>query len=510
MVDALGSDKGARFLTRDVIGSGPRWICGILEAKAVKCHIELCEDFLRRTRTDSDLDLLLVSAMTMDLRALRRIGRKSRKIAPKALKIVGGPVCTSPERALAASKFDVAIIGEGELALESILAGQSYRRIPGVAYRKASGIVANPSSPLDEINYNKYFPSINLITNYPTYFASRVYVEVVRGCSNFNRTRMELADGRICTRCVEGCGLPECPEGIPPGCGFCSVPSVFGPPKSRKIELVVREIRGLVEVGVRRIVLSAPDILDYYRGLDLRDPKKPRPNYEKLDELLKASVAAADDRAYLSIENVKPSLFDEEAARMIATNLPSCEVHIGCETGDEDHSQALGRPSSPSDAWKAVRIARDHGLKPYVYFIHGLPGQTMGSANKTSRLIRRMGPYVEKITVYRFKPLPGSAFEDEPAGPPRWKDEASNLISNAAKKINLEKKDSYLGRTLEVLAAERNFKRKGEIIGFPTRGGPIVSLSGSKELIGKKLKVKISQVISERLLSGELVEVLSS
>jgi len=509
MVDALGSAKGTRLLTRDVVGCGPRWVCGILERAGVGCRIQLCEDFLGSKAGDRTLDLLLVSAMTMDLPALRKIGRKARRIAPACLTVVGGPVCGSPRRVLAASGFDLAVSGEGEDALGSILAGKDRNQIPGLSYRQGDRVVVNPPAHrLDEERYNQFYPSTQRIIDYPTHFASRVYVEVVRGCSNFNRTRIRLADGRSCSECGEDCRRARCPQNIPPGCGFCSVPSTFGPPKSRRTDLVGKEVEELVRLGVRRIVLSAPDFLDYWRGRDLVDPGSPRPNYAKIGDLLSTCRAAADGRARISIENVKPSLFDDEAASIVARNLPSTEVHIGCETGDEPHSSALGRPSTPLDSFRAARIARKHGLRPHAYFIHGLPGQTLDSARKTSQLMHRMEPYVEKITVYRFKPLPGSAFEGERAGPPRWEDTASNLIAEAAREINLRKKDAYVGRTMEAIGAEPNMERMGEVFCFPVAGGPMVTVRGSRKLIGGRLNVRVTKALSERLLAGEVVGVI--
>ncbi len=509
MIDALGSGRGARMLTRDVIGSGPRWICGILESRGVDCHIQLCEDFLRRGDL-SEVDLLMVSAMTMDLAALKNIGRTARTARRDCIKVVGGPACGQPQRVLDVSGFDLAISGEGERAVESILDGAGYDDIPGLSYRQGDRAVIKPPAPrLDEESYNRYVPSVGRIRDYATFFASRVYVEVVRGCSNFRRTRMPLSDGRACSDCSQGCGGPDCPEHIPPGCGFCSVPATFGPPKSRHIGLVADEIRGLVELGVRRIVLSAPDFLDYCRGKDTTNPRRPAPNHDKLEALLEASKEAAGGRAYVSIENVKPSLFDEPTAALIARHLPGTEIHIGCETGDEAHSRALGRPSTPKEATEAVRIARSKGLKPYVYFIHGLPGQTMKSAARTSRMIRRMQKDAEKITIYRFKALPGSAFEKEASGPPGHSEPGSAMMVQAAREINMAKKDEYIGKVIDAIAAERNLRRRGQIVCYPAELGPVITVPGSAKLIGRRLRVRVDRAVTDGLLKGVVVEVLA-
>ncbi len=507
MIDALGSGKGTRQLTRDVIGCGPRLICGLLESRGVECRIQLAEDFLKRSRK-VDFDLILVSAMTMDLKALKKIGRKCRRIATSSKMILGGPVALTPKRALNFSGFDLAVVGEGELAIESIMDGENPEEIDGVVTKEQEAFRYFLPDRLDESRYREYFPSTERIVDYPTHFASRVYVEVVRGCSNFNRTIIELPDGRKCSNCTEGCGLADCPQGIPPGCGFCSVPATFGPPKSREVEPVALEVKQLVKLGVRRIVLSAPDILDYQRGKDLRDPRQPKPNYRMLDSLFSKAVQAAGGEANISIENVKPSLFDNGVASIISKNLPGSSVHIGCETGDPEHSRELGRPATPSETLKAVRIAKSHGLKPYVYFIHGLPGQTIERARKTAGLIRTLGPLVSKITTYRFKPLPSSAFAQFGTGPPSRMDEASNIISEATREVNLEKKRLYVQELVDAVVAERNMVKRNQMIAFPITGGPIVTFQGDVSMIAKRVKLKIRKVISDRLLFGELKEII--
>ena len=190
----------------------------------------LCEEFLK-SRPPSAPDLLLVSGMTMDIPAIRKVSRRCRKLRWESLRIAGGPACGAPGSVLKAG-YDLAVVGEGERALERLLAGEEMHSIPGTAHVSGSGLAVNPPlPPMDQDSYNRYMPSTDRITDYATYFASRVYVEVVRGCSNFGRTRMELSDGRRCTECPQGCYTEYCREGIPPGCGFCAVPETDGPPR---------------------------------------------------------------------------------------------------------------------------------------------------------------------------------------------------------------------------------------------------------------------------------------
>jgi radical SAM superfamily enzyme YgiQ (UPF0313 family) len=215
---------------------------------------------------------------------------------------------------------------------------------------------------------------------------------------------------------------------------------------------------------------------------------------------------AEKDYVYLSVENIKPCLFNDDVASIIASYLPGSTIHIGCETGSEDHSTRLGRPSSPAQTLNAVKIAARRGLRPYVYFIHGLPGQTAQTASETIDMMRQMVKAgAEKITLYKFKPLPLSAFEMFAAAPPAKKNDNSNRIETVARELNMASKNNLLGKTLDVIALE--FVRRGDgegTISYPVSDGPVVLLSKKNIKQGTRLKVKITEVLSDRLVKGEL------
>ena len=529
VVDALASGRGWRASARDAIGAGPRAIAGVLEKHGLECRIARAEDALRSRELLASADVVLASAMTMDIEALRRLSYAVKLKRPEVPMVAGGPAASDPAALLSRTLFDIAVIGEGEKALEELLSiGLSDGSIPdpddlksvrGVAYRWRGRVVVTEQRPLmPRRELDLYKPSTKRITDYPHYFAARVYVEVVRGCSNFNRTTLKLRSGLKCTgcnRCSSG-SLAErlsCPAGIRPGCGYCSVPSLYGPPRSRSIELILSEVRELIALGVRRVVLSAPDFLDYMRDVlvepePLTDPRSPEPNYTAIEELLARLRDVAEEAgACIMLENVKPSLFTERAARLIAEYLPGTPVHIGCETGDPAHSRALGRPSTPAEALEAARRAARYGLKPYVYFIHGLPAQTQETVEKTVELMEKLSEAgVEKVTVYRFKPLPMSAFEHEPPGRPASRDLLSRRIVEVAKQLNTRRKLELVGKRMRVIVAEPHPRDRRHAYAYPVKGGPAVLLVNGASMIASVVEVEVTRVLSDRLVEAELAE----
>jgi len=518
IVDVLGAHEEGRKATLDVIGAGPRSIASVLRKKGVDV------DLIPYERIDQveigRYDILLVSAMTSDLPVSKKIVEKWNKF--NKVSIAGGPIACDPIDPLIRAKFRICVIGEGEETLSELIDSgfNSLDKICGLAYLEGGEMRINPLRPIMPRKiYDSYEPLTNVVKSYPFYWARRVYVEVVRGCSNFFRTRLKLPNGRECNDC-DNCRSGDledrynCPQGIPPGCGFCSVPSTFGPPRSRSVEKIVKEIEGLLREGCKRIVLSGSDILDYGRDLlvdpkPLTNPREPEPNYDVLEELFTRVTELPDierGKAFISIENVKACLVTEKAAKLLGKYFRGATVHIGCETGSEEHARLIGRPSSPSEVIRAVKLLRENGLRPYVYFIHGLPGQSYETVEDTVEVMEKVYEAgAEKITVYRFRSLPMSAFSSFKTAPPAVKSELSMRIVSKAREINVRSKRALIGKRLKAIVASPYHKDKSLLVAYPIKHGPVVLIKRRNSLIGRLIKVEITNVVSDRLVKGRIL-----
>ncbi len=529
LVDALAAGEGTRRSTLDVIGAGPRTIAGIFEKEGISYRIARVEDVLRRPSKYSKHDIIFVSAMTMDLVAARKISRAFKS----SFKVLGGPITCDPS-VIAYLGYNLGVFGEGEVAVDSLLnlglekvklevkeGADELKTVPNLVLVDKGKTHITRHEILKKEEFNKYKPSFRAICNYtsiPHYRASRVYVEVVRGCSNFNRALI-LADQQKCRACGAcfGTNLSSrilCPQKIPPGCGYCSIPAVYGYPKSRDLSMLVEEIKGLIKRGVKRITLSGADFLEYRReeiANPPTHPSEPKPNIEAIEELLSSVTSIPEvtrEEVYIGVENAKASLLTNKTISLLANYLPGAVIHVGIETGDDGHAVLLGRPSPPSEDVEAIKSAIKAGLRIYAYFIHGLPGQTIETARKTASLIRKLYLIgVEKVTVYRFKPLPFSAFENMPEGPSSSRDPASRMIERAARSFNLARKKELIGKALDVVLAPG--RHRSYRVAYPVKEGPVVLVKGvPKNLrVGETFKTKIVSVASDRLVVGRFLMV---
>lgn len=526
VIDSLGRAGGDRYSTFDVVGAGPRIVAGIAE-KYGSVSYYTHESATRKIREILEKRVVLISAMSSDATAVNNLVLKLRRERYGGLIVVGGPISFDYYKLLKEVPVDFVVVGEGEIPLEKwfkyIEGAIDLNEVPALAYRDPSGSIRLTSrhvhTPKEVLSALKPWTRVNEGFDYPQIY--RFYVEVVRGCSNFFRPMLNLP-GAKCIECLN-CRSSKlasrltCPAGIPPGCGFCSVPYIFGPPRSREIKSVVEEVEELVNYGARRIVLSAPDFLDYGReelvGGPLTEPCSPPANIDAIEGLLNqlnAVDAIRNKKAVLLIENIKACLVTEEVGRVLGRYLSGSTVHIGLETcTDWFNDRVLGKPITFEQVLRASKILKDNGLRPYVYLMYGLPMASRSIYVEMRNGITKLWDSgVEKVTLYKFIRLPGTAFSEVEVNTDCCRD-VINDLKRVIAVYNTARKRQLLGRELEVYLLERD----GRVYGYPVLHGPVVFVAtrprakSRTNLSGCRGLVKVTD-FSQRFVRGVLIKIL--
>jgi radical SAM superfamily enzyme YgiQ (UPF0313 family) len=522
VVDALARSTGSRYTTFDVVGAGPRVVAGLAE-KYGEVHFYTYEKALKSINDVSSKDLVLISAMSSDYVALKKLVLKLRARGFAGKIIVGGPISFEYHRILLELPVNYVVVGEAEIPLDrllSILASGhgDVRGAPALAFSEG-GLVKLTTrhihTPVELLNTIKPWTRVREAFEYPQIY--RFYVEVVRGCSNFQRPRIFTENYKCigCDKCISS-RLQDrlsCPAGIPPGCGFCSVPYLFGPPRSRDPRAIKTEIEELVQHGARRIVLSAPDFLDYMRERlvkePLTDPCNPPPNKDGIEALLNEIWSIEEVKrgeVVIMIENIKACLVDEEVGKILGKYLKGTTVHIGLETGcDWFNEKILGKPIHLEHVVKASKILVENGLRPYVYLMYGLPFATREVYEETEKAIKTLSSIgVEKITLYKYMPLPATAFEHLKPDIETHRD-LIRRIKVLTERYNTALKRKLLGSKIEVWL----FKSGNRVYGYPVKHGPVVFVENPPrgKLSGCKGVVKVVD-IEARYVRGVLISIL--
>lgn len=521
IVDALSAGSGQRTSSRDSIGCGPRAVAGVFEKRGIQCTIRRVEEVLPKKGILKRFDHLAVSAMTMDQIAVQKMVKLWRQFRQKGRVLLGGPIAAEPDNILKQIRPDVLVIGEGEVTLDELLESDFLEEdvaltdIHGIAFleSKKPRITKKRALISSQELSERFRPSTARIIDYNAYQACKVYVEILRGCSNFRRTKYPLANGTLCSDCSncdseDSLKRMECPEDIPPGCGFCSVPGTWGSPRSRSADSIINEVKELLDLGVHRVILEAPGFLDYMRGTEpLTNPCHPPANLSAIEDLLgrlNSLPQVSEGTAHLAIENMKACLFTDEVAETLKKSMISSSPNIGLETGSEYHMRQIGKCGSPEDVVRAVKVAKAHDMKPFVYLIYGLPGETSETTEQSVQMMRRVSEAgAERIILYGFRSLPGSAFANYPES--SLKDEFGQILRKEAESINLQKKEQYLEKVIRGIAAEPSRTHHGFTMVYPLEEGPLMTVPGGFSA-GTLLSVKVTSVLSSGLVAGDVVD----
>ena len=150
-------------------------------------------------------------------------------------------------------------------------------------------------------------------------------------------------------------------------CGYCVIPQLRGPYRSRPIENIVQEAKELGKKGVSEIVLIAQDTTGY--GIDLY--KKP-----SLAKLLK-ELNKIEDINWIRVMYTYPSMFDDELIDAFA----NCDkvvkyVDIPLQHSHPDMLKAMRRPVIDYRGFinKLREKIKDVAIR--TTFIVGYPGET--------------------------------------------------------------------------------------------------------------------------------------
>lgn len=266
-------------------------------------------------------------------------------------------------------------------------------------------------------------------------------------------------------------------------CAFCIIPFRRGVERSRPLDEIVREVQGLVDQGVREVMLLG-QIVDRYG----KDFPGQRPD---LADLL-AAVHEITGLWRIRFLTSHPSYMTDRILRAVAELPKVCEqIEVPVQAGDDDILEAMKRGYTSDDYRRLVRHIREVVPQTAVHtdIIVGFPGETEAQFQRTYDLLAELK--LDKVHLAMYSPRPGTVSErrmPDDVSPEekkrRW-DVLDQLQGQVVGEINRRS----LGETVEVLVEERH--RKGRWRGR-TRTNKLVFFADAGEWRGKLAQVRIT------------------
>ena len=188
-------------------------------------------------------------------------------------------------------------------------------------------------------------------------------------------------------------------EGCSNRCGYCIIPKLRGPYRSRGMDALLKEARALSDAGVKELIVIAQDITKY--GMDLPEHRR------LLPELLRKLCEM--DFTWVRLHYLYPDQITDELIDVIATEPKIVNyLDIPLQHVSKRILRAMHRPGDGEEFAALIENlrARIPGLVLRTSLIVGLPGETEEEFAELCTFLQETR--IERVGVFEFSPEEGT------------------------------------------------------------------------------------------------------
>lgn len=188
-------------------------------------------------------------------------------------------------------------------------------------------------------------------------------------------------------------------EGCSNRCGYCIIPKLRGPYRSRGMDALLKEAKALSDAGVKELIVIAQDITKY--GMDLPEHRR------LLPELLRKLCEM--DFTWVRLHYLYPDQITDELIDVIATEPKIVNyLDIPLQHVSKRILRAMHRPGDGEEFAALIENlrARIPGLVLRTSLIVGLPGETEEEFAELCSFLQETR--IERVGVFEFSPEEGT------------------------------------------------------------------------------------------------------
>ena len=277
-------------------------------------------------------------------------------------------------------------------------------------------------------------------------------------------------------------------------CTYCIVPFTRGRERSRKIEEILKEVKELKEKGYLEITLLGQNVNAYGKDLNL--------GYD--------FATLLEETAKIGIPRIRfvtshPWNFTDKMIDVIAKyeNIMPY-IHLPIQSGSDEILKKMNRRYTISEYKKLFDSIKNKvpNVSITTDIIVGFPNETEEDFQKTLDIVN----YCKFDGAYTFifskrVGTVASLMEDKVSF--EEKEKRLHKLNELVNKYSLENNQKYLNKIVEVLVIGTSDRGDNKVCGY-TDTMKLVNIVGSKDLIGKIVKVKIIDAKSFSL-DGEVI-----
>lgn len=262
-------------------------------------------------------------------------------------------------------------------------------------------------------------------------------------------------------------------------CSYCVVPYVRGPERSRPLEEIIDEISGLPH---KEITLLGQNVNSYKSSADFVG--------------LLQEVNKIEGLERIRFVTSHPKDASTELFKAIRELDKVCEyLHLPIQSGSNRILERMNREYTKEHYLRLISFLPDIALSADI--IVGFPGETEEDFQDTLQLMKDVE--FDSAFIFKYSPRPGTPaakFIDDV--PLEVKKERNQRLLKLQDEISLKKNKRSIGTEVEVLVEGISKNNKDRLMGR-TRRNKIVVFSGTDDLTGKLVKVKIVDATAHTL-----------
>ena len=231
-------------------------------------------------------------------------------------------------------------------------------------------------------------------------------------------------------------------------CTYCIIPYTRGPVRSAPLELAVAQAKELANRGYREIVLTGIEIASW--GADL--PGKPEVT------VLIEEICKAVPELRVRLGSLEPRVVTEKFCRRLSALPNLCpQFHLSMQSGCDTVLQRMKRKYDTAQYYESVELLRKYFPECAVTtdMIVAFPGETEEEFAESLAFIRKCD--FADMHIFPYSRRPGTPADKMPGQHNNAvKESRSRAAIAVAEEMSKAYRESWVGRTLEVLFEEKD------------------------------------------------------
>ena len=275
-------------------------------------------------------------------------------------------------------------------------------------------------------------------------------------------------------------------------CTYCIIPYVRGRIRSKPLNEVLEEVKGLIKQGFSEIVITGIHLSSY--GKDLENIT--------LTELIE-EISKIDGVKRIRLGSLEPTYITDETVKRLSKISSLCpHFHLSLQSGSDITLKDMKRKYTSVEYENSVRLIRQHFDNTAITtdIMTGFPGETDEDFEKSLNFFKKIDFSQAHIFTYSIRE--GTAAEKfDNQVPEHIKIQRSKILSKAADESRERFLSRQIGKTEEVLFEMQS--SEGIYTGYTKNYTPILTKS-QLSLTGTIQRFVISEV-KNGICYGEII-----